>query len=111
LVKFNAVAHVSITPGEDTQLTGRAGRRGIARIGHSVVVWHPKLEVSDLAALASNRSYALNSAFGPTYNMMANLLSRMTSAEAAKVLETSFAQFQADKAVVGLARKVRKNEA
>ena len=43
--------------------------------------------------------------------MTANLLSRMTSAEAAKVLETSFAQFQADKAVVGLARKVRKNEA
>ncbi len=111
LVKFNGEAHVTITPGEYTQLTGRAGRRGIDRIGHAVVVWHPTVEVSELAALASNRSYALNSAFGPTYNMTANLLSRMSSAEAAKVLETSFAQFQADKAVVGLARKVRKNEA
>ncbi|RBP64707.1 ATP-dependent RNA helicase HelY [Brevibacterium sanguinis] len=111
LVKFNGEAHVSITPGEYTQLTGRAGRRGIDRIGHAVVVWHPSFEVSELAALASNRSYALNSAFGPTYNMTANLLSRMGSDEAAKVLETSFAQFQADKAVVGLARKVRKNEA
>ncbi|UZD63826.1 DEAD/DEAH box helicase [Brevibacterium sp. JSBI002] len=111
LVKFNGEAHVMITPGEYTQLTGRAGRRGIDRIGHSVVVWHPTIEVSELAALASNRSYALNSAFGPTYNMTANLLSRMSSDEAAKVLETSFAQFQADKAVVGLARKVRKNEA
>src|SRR5699024_6225142 len=68
LVKFNGEAHVSITPGEYTQLTGRAGRRGIDRIGHSVVVWHPSVEVSELAALASNRSYALNSAFGPTYN-------------------------------------------
>src|SRR5699024_6314692 len=111
LVKFNGEAYVSITPGEYTQLTGRAGRRGIDRIGHSVVVWHPSVEVSELAALASNRSYALNSAFGPTYHLTAHLLSRMTSAEAAKVLETSFAQFQADKAVVGLARKVRKNEA
>jgi ATP-dependent RNA helicase HelY len=111
LVKFNGEAHVTITPGEYTQLTGRAGRRGIDRIGHAVVVWHPSVEVSELAALASNRSYALNSAFGPTYNMTANLLSRMSSAEAGKVLETSFAQFQADKAVVGLARKVRKNEA
>ncbi|MCI4010552.1 DEAD/DEAH box helicase [Brevibacterium sp. ZH18] len=110
LVKFNGEAHVSITPGEYTQLTGRAGRRGIDQIGHAVVIWHPSFEVSELAGLASNRSYALNSAFGPTYNMTANLLSRMGSAEAAKVLETSFAQFQADKAVVGLAKKVRKNE-
>lgn len=110
LVKFNGEAHVSITPGEYTQLTGRAGRRGIDKIGHAVTVWHPTVDINELAALASNRSYALNSAFGPTYNMTANLLSRMSSAEAAKVLETSFAQFQADKAVVGLARKVRKNE-
>ena len=111
LVKFNGEAHVSITPGEYTQLTGRAGRRGIDQIGHAVVIWHPSFEVNEIAGLASNRSYALNSAFGPTYNMTANLLSRMSSAEAAKVLETSFAQFQADKAVVGLAKKVRKNEA
>ncbi|MDN5805648.1 MAG: DEAD/DEAH box helicase [Brevibacterium sp.] len=110
LVKFNGEAHVSITPGEYTQLTGRAGRRGIDQIGHAVVVWHPSFEVNEIAGLASNRSYALNSAFGPTYNMTANLRSRMSSAEAAKVLETSFAQFQADKAVVGLAKKVRKNE-
>ncbi|SMX65985.1 DEAD/DEAH box helicase [Brevibacterium antiquum] len=110
LVKFNGEAHVSITPGEYTQLTGRAGRRGIDQIGHAVVIWHPSFEVNEIAGLASNRSYSLNSAFGPTYNMTANLLSRMSSAEAAKVLETSFAQFQADKAVVGLAKKVRKNE-
>ncbi len=69
------------------------------------------MDISEIAGLASNRSYALGSAFGPTYNMTANLLSRMSPADAAKVLETSFAQFQADKAVVGLARKVRKNEA
>ncbi|RAF64713.1 DEAD/DEAH box helicase, partial [Burkholderia multivorans] len=74
-------------------------------------VWHPTMDISEIAGLASNRSYALGSAFGPTYNMTANLLSRMSPADAAKVLETSFAQFQADKAVVGLARKVRKNEA
>src|SRR5699024_12523538 len=77
----------------------------------SIVVCHPSFETSVLTDLASNSSYALNPAFGPTYNMTSNLLSRVTSAEAAKVLETSFAQFQADKAVVGLARKVRKNEA
>ncbi|RAC91383.1 DEAD/DEAH box helicase, partial [Burkholderia multivorans] len=64
LVKFNGEAHVSITPGEYTQLTGRAGRRGIDRIGHAVVVWHPTMDISEIAGLASNRSYALGSAFG-----------------------------------------------
>ncbi|GAA2014373.1 DEAD/DEAH box helicase [Brevibacterium samyangense] len=110
LTKFNGESHVQITPGEFTQLTGRAGRRGIDVEGHSVVVWHPSIELGDIASLASKRTYALRSRFTPTYNMTANLLARMTREDAEKVLETSFAQFQADKGVVELARRVRKNE-
>src|SRR5699024_8413696 len=34
LVKFNGESHVDITPAEYTQLTGRAGRRGIDVEGH-----------------------------------------------------------------------------
>ena len=41
LVKFNGEAHAELTPGEYTQLTGRAGRRGIDVEGHAVVVWQP----------------------------------------------------------------------
>jgi ATP-dependent RNA helicase HelY len=110
LVKFNGEAHVQITPGEYTQLTGRAGRRGIDTEGHAVVVWQSGLDVADIAALASKRTYALHSQFVPTYNMAANLLDRMDRESAGRVLETSFAQFQADTAVVGLARKLRRNE-
>jgi ATP-dependent RNA helicase HelY len=110
LVKFNGEAHVQITPGEYTQLTGRAGRRGIDTEGHALVVWHPSVDVADIAALASKRTYALRSRFTPTYNMAANLLARMSREDAGRVLETSFAQFQADTGVVGLARKLRKNE-
>ena len=110
LVKFNGEAHVQITPGEYTQLTGRAGRRGIDTEGHAVVVWQSGLDVADIAALASKRTYALRSQFVPTYNMAANLLDRMDRESAGRVLETSFAQFQADTAVVGLARKLRRNE-
>ena len=110
LTKFNGESHVSITPGEYTQLTGRAGRRGIDVEGHAVTVWTPDSDPVDIAALASKRSYALNSRFTPTYNMAANLLARMTREDAAKVLETSFAQFQADASVVGLAKKVRRND-
>ncbi|GAB18523.1 putative helicase, partial [Gordonia effusa NBRC 100432] len=39
LVKYNGEAHVDLTPGEFTQLTGRAGRRGIDVEGHAVVLW------------------------------------------------------------------------
>ena len=37
LTKFNGESRVEITPGEYTQLTGRAGRRGIDVEGHAVV--------------------------------------------------------------------------
>lgn len=40
LEKFDGTGHVGLTPGEFTQLTGRAGRRGIDTIGHAVVVDH-----------------------------------------------------------------------
>ena len=110
LTKFNGESHVPVTPGEFTQLTGRAGRRGIDIEGHAVVVWHPSLDLADIGALASKRTYALQSRFTPTYNMTANLLARMSKSDAEKVLETSFAQFQADKGVVGLARRARRTE-
>src|SRR5690606_22825218 len=63
-----------------------------------------------VAALASRRTYPLNSSFRPTYNMAVNLLDRFGRSRAREILESSFAQFQADRAVVGLARKVREAE-
>ena len=59
---------------------------------------------------ASTRTYPLRSSFSPTYNMAVNLVRQMGRHTAREVLETSFAQFQADRAVVGLARQLRKNE-
>ena len=46
LVKWDGSQHVDITPGEYTQLTGRAGRRGIDTEGHAIVVDHPALDRS-----------------------------------------------------------------
>lgn len=110
LSKFNGQTHADITPGEFTQLTGRAGRRGIDVEGHAVVLWGPGMNPKSVAGLASARSYYLRSSFRPTYNMSANLVTQVGRDAARGILETSFAQFQADKGVVGLARKVRENE-
>lgn len=106
LEKFNGEARVRITPGEYTQLTGRAGRRGIDTEGHAVVIWNGKLQPVEVASLASRRTYPLHSSFRPTYNMAVNLVDRLGVAGTREVLETSFAQFQADRSVVQLARRV-----
>ncbi|MFJ4207650.1 DEAD/DEAH box helicase [Paenarthrobacter sp. NPDC089675] len=110
LEKFNGEAHVNITAGEYTQLTGRAGRRGIDVEGHAVVLWQPGTDPAAVAGLASRRTYPLNSSFRPTYNMSINLIAQFGRARAREILESSFAQFQADRSVVGLARQVRGRE-
>jgi ATP-dependent RNA helicase HelY len=110
LVKWNGEAHVDVTPGEYTQLTGRAGRRGIDVEGHAVVLWTSGLDPGAVAGLASTRTYPLRSSFRPSYNMAVNLVGQVGRDKARVLLESSFAQFQADRAVVGLARQIQKND-
>jgi ATP-dependent RNA helicase HelY len=109
LTKWNGDAHVDVTPGEYTQLTGRAGRRGIDVEGHAVVLWQQGFDPKSVAGLASTRTYPLRSSFRPSYNMAVNLVGSVGREPARALLESSFAQFQADKSVVGLARQVAKN--
>ncbi len=110
LVKWNGETHAPISAGEYTQLTGRAGRRGIDVEGHAVVVWHTGIDPAELAGLASTRTYPLVSSFRPSYNMAVNLVDQVGRPAAREVLESSFAQFQADRGLVGLARRIQRNE-
>ncbi|MGW5850713.1 DEAD/DEAH box helicase [Streptomyces sp. NPDC055254] len=110
LVKWNGEQHADITPGEYTQLTGRAGRRGIDVEGHAVVLWQRGMDPVSLAGLAGTRTYPLRSSFKPSYNMAVNLVSQFGRHRSRELLETSFAQFQADRSVVGISRQVQRNE-
>lgn len=113
LVKFNGEQHAALTPGEYTQLTGRAGRRGIDVEGHAVVLWHPGEATADpdqVAGLASTRTFPLRSSFAPSYNMTINLVQQMGPEQAHRLLEQSFAQYQADRSVVGLVRSAERGE-
>ncbi|MGW6390795.1 DEAD/DEAH box helicase [Streptomyces sp. NPDC055103] len=110
LVKWNGEQHADITPGEYTQLTGRAGRRGIDVEGHAVVLWQRGFDPGHLAGLAGTRTYPLRSSFRPSYNMAVNLVDQFGRHRSRELLETSFAQFQADRSVVGISRQVQKNE-
>jgi ATP-dependent RNA helicase HelY len=113
LVKYNGEQHLPLTPGEYTQLTGRAGRRGIDVEGHAVVLWNPGEETSEpaeVAGLASTRTFPLRSSFAPSYNMTINLVNRVGPEQAHRLLEQSFAQYQADRSVVSLVRGVERGQ-
>ena len=113
LVKFNGEQHLPLTPGEYTQLTGRAGRRGIDIEGHAVVLWNPGEDISEpaeVAGLASTRTFPLRSSFAPSYNMTINLVNRVGPEQAHRLLEQSFAQYQADRSVVSLVRGVERGQ-
>jgi ATP-dependent RNA helicase HelY len=108
LTKFTGDRHETLTAGEYTQLTGRAGRRGIDEEGHAVVLWSPFVPFEQVAALAASRTFHLRSAFRPTYNMAANLVGTYTSEEAHHLLNLSYAQYQADRDVVRLEARLER---
>jgi ATP-dependent RNA helicase HelY len=110
LTKFTGEARAFLTPGEYTQLTGRAGRRGIDDLGYAIVLWSPFVPFDQVASLASSRTYGLRSAFRPTYNMAANLVRRYEPADAHHLLNLSFGQFQADQAVVRFEARIERQQ-
>ncbi|MBI4936192.1 MAG: DEAD/DEAH box helicase [Actinobacteria bacterium] len=110
LSKFTGDHHTFLTPGEYTQLTGRAGRRGLDDLGHAVVLWSPFVPFDQVATLASSKTFHLNSAFRPTYNMAANLVRSYTSERAHHLLNLSFAQYQADRDVVKIEARLERRQ-
>jgi ATP-dependent RNA helicase HelY len=111
LWKFQGERHELLTPGEYTQLTGRAGRRGIDQLGHAVVAYQRQVPFERVASLASTRTYELTSSFRPSYNMAVNLVRNYTPEEAHHLLNSSFAQFLADRGVVALERQLEHDKA
>lgn len=106
MTKFTGESHQTLKPSEYTQLTGRAGRRGLDRVGHALVLWNPFVAFETVATLALSRSFKLTSAFRPTYNMAANLIQTTSQVEARHLLNLSFAQFQANREVVEVQSRI-----
>src|SRR5262245_3179641 len=111
LTKFTGEEHRMLTPGEYTQLSGRAGRRGIDDKGHAWILWSPFVSVDELADLARSREFELRSAFRPTYNMAANLVRGYSRDEAVDLIRSSFGQYQASREVARLAIEAQERRA
>ncbi|TSA51590.1 MAG: DEAD/DEAH box helicase [Actinobacteria bacterium] len=106
ITKFNGENHQMLKPSDYAQLTGRAGRRGLDDVGHALVVWSPFVTFEQVATLAASRSFVLNSAFRPTYNMAANLIRSTSQVQARHLLNLSFAQFQSSRDVVEIQARI-----
>ena len=100
LTKYTGEHHQLLKASEFTQLTGRAGRRGLDEIGHAISIWNPFVTFDQVVGLSLSRSFRLSSAFRPTFNMAVNMVRRHSHDGAHHILNLSFAQFQADKDVV-----------
>jgi ATP-dependent RNA helicase HelY len=109
LTKWQGERHELLTPGEYTQLTGRAGRRGIDSRGAAVVLHQPFIPFERITGLASTRTYPLTSSFRPSYNMAVNLVANYERAQAERLLASSFAQFLADRTVHGAEQTLERN--
>ena len=108
ITKFNGENHQMLKPSDYAQLTGRAGRRGLDDIGHALVVWSPFVTFDQVATLVASKSFVLNSAFRPTYNMAANLIRSTSQVQARHLLNLSFAQFQSGKDVVEIQARIQR---
>jgi ATP-dependent RNA helicase HelY len=111
LTKFTGEKHELITPGQFTQLAGRAGRRGIDEVGHAVTLLQRFTPFDQITRLASTRTYPLRSSFQPSYNMAVNLVRNYRLEEAEHLVNSSFAQFQANRGVVRLEAEKERQEA
>ena len=110
LTKFTGERHEFLTPGP-VHAAHRPGRTPRHRhAGHAVVLWSPFVSFGEVAGLAASRTFVLRSAFRPTYNMAANLVRRYPADTAHHLLNLSFAQYQADRAVVQLETRLDRRE-
>jgi len=111
LSKFTGESHELLQPGDYTQLTGRAGRRGIDEEGTAVILHSPYVPFDRAAGIAARGSHPLRSSFRPTYNMAVNLVARYERERAEELLAASFARFREGRQRGEIAEAIAADEA
>jgi superfamily II RNA helicase len=92
--RFNGAEFLPLTATEFHQMTGRAGRRGMDRIGFALAVPGKYLDIRLAARLLNAPSSDIFSQIRINFSMALNLLLSHTPSQIEKLLEKSFASYQ-----------------
>lgn len=88
--------HRMLTANEFLQMSGRAGRRGMDKVGYITVVGTPFQTPEEVAELVLSDSNPLESKFSPSYSMVLNLLQRFNLEESKELILKSFGYYSSD---------------
>ena len=106
--KFDGRARRALTTNEYTQLTGRAGRRGLDVGGNAVSVYSSWVSAGEVQALAGGGLQPIRSAFRPLYNSVVSLYqpNRDGADRLPRLLADSLRRYQLDAALRDAKRQV-----
>ncbi|MBQ7529769.1 DEAD/DEAH box helicase, partial [bacterium] len=82
-----------LSASEFLQMSGRAGRRGMDKVGNVVIVHSHREDFEEIVSLVKSSADPLISHYTPSYGMVLNLLQVHTKEEAKSLVEKSFGQF------------------
>lgn len=88
--------HRMLTANEFLQMSGRAGRRGMDKVGYVVVVGTSFQTPDEVAELVLSDANPLESRFSPKYSMVLNLLQKFSLAEAKELILKSFGYYSSN---------------
>ncbi len=91
--RFNGRDFTSLTPSEFQQMAGRAGRRGMDKVGFGIVLPGKFMDIPLIAKLVSAPPLNVDSQIKIDFSMVLNLLLSNTPEQVRTLLEKSFASY------------------
>lgn len=108
--KRTDTGHRMLTANEFLQMSGRAGRRGMDKVGFVTVVGTQFQSPEEVAELVLSDANPLESRFSPKYSMVLNLLQKFSMDEAKELILKSFGYYSSSDRLKPLYAQLEKTD-